>query len=39
METKQAIIKGIFLANGSRVLSRIWVRTPFATQTARHRMR
>ena len=27
METKQAIITGIFLGNGSGVLSRVWVRT------------
>jgi len=32
METKQAIITGIFLGNGSGVLSRISVRTAFATQ-------
>ena len=32
METKQAIITGIFLGNGLCVLSRISVRTAFATQ-------
>ena len=35
METKQAIITGIFLGNGSGVLSRISVRTAFATQDGR----
>jgi|SRR6516164_7075626 hypothetical protein len=36
METKQAIITGIFLGNGSGVLSRVWVRIADAEIQFRH---